>query len=206
MKECMSGIGGNGNDFEGKPDDGSGTAELDVPKRCEDCPYAEGVTREHAADVGLEEERKDVAHACARILLEYVGHTDELQRKLDAVINDVRADVERNKRNITEAAQREIDEITASCPGLTATTAESQSSEGAFRGCNSPVLGEGKCTGRYVSFDRYSPDLAIEQARQAVLALRESLLPDNGDSSEEGEYVTPPHWIKEIRGAGDDES
>lgn len=55
MKECMSGIGENGNDFEGKPDDGSGTTELDVPKRCEGYPYVEGVTREHAADVGLEE-------------------------------------------------------------------------------------------------------------------------------------------------------
>ena len=204
MKERMSGIGGNGNDFEGSPDNRSGAAGLNIPKRCEGCPYAEGVTREHAADVGLEEERKDVAHACARILLEYVGHTDELQRKLDAVINDVRADVERNKRNITEAAQREIDEVTADCPGAAIATAADQSA--GFRGCNSPALDEGKRTGRYVSFDRYSPDLAIEQARQAVLALRESLLPDNGDSSEEGEYVTPPHWIKEIRGASDDES
>ena len=102
----MRGIGENGNDFEGKSDGGSGTAELDVPKRCEGCPYVEGVTREHASDVGLEE---------------------------------------------PEAAQREIDEVTASCPGLTATTAESQSSEGTFRGCNSPVLDEGKRTGRHVS-------------------------------------------------------
>ena len=35
----MSGIGGNGNDFEGKPDDGSGAAGLNIPKRCEGCPY-----------------------------------------------------------------------------------------------------------------------------------------------------------------------
>lgn len=106
----------------------------------------------------------------------------------------------------TEAAQREIDEITASCPGLTATTAESQSSEGAFRGCNSPTLDEGKRTGEYVSSDRYNPDLALEQAWQAISALRRSLLPDNGDNSAEGEYAAPPHWIEEIRGAGDDES
>ena len=108
MKERMSGIGGNGNDFEGKPDSGSGAAELDVPKRCEGCPYVEGVTREHA-------------------------------------------DVDKKIEEATKAAQREIDEVTASCPGLTATTAESQSSEGTFRGCNSPVLDEGKRTGRYVS-------------------------------------------------------
>lgn len=44
MKECVSGIGGDGNDFEGKPDSGSGAAELDVPKRCEGCPYVGGVT------------------------------------------------------------------------------------------------------------------------------------------------------------------
>lgn len=209
MKECMSGIGGNGNDFEGKPDDGSGAAELDVPKRCKGCPYVGGVTREHAADVGLEEKRKDVAHKCARILLEYVEQTAESQRKLDAVINDVRADVERNKRNITEAAQREIDEITADCPGPITATAESRGSEGIiveFRGCDSPALGEGKRTGRYVSFDRYNSDLALEQAWQAVLALRESLLPDNYDGGEEGKYITPPRWIKEIRGASDDKS
>lgn len=108
MKERMSGIGGNGNDFKGKPDSGSGAAELDVPKRCEGCPYVEGVTREHA-------------------------------------------DVDKKIEEATKAAQREIDEVTASCPGLTATTAESQSSEGTFRGCNSPVLDEGKRTGRYVS-------------------------------------------------------
>ena len=113
MKERMSGIGRNGNDFEGKPDSGSGTAELDVPKRCEGCPYVGGVTREHAAAVGLEE---------------------------------------------TEAAQREIDEVTADCPGAAIATEEDQSA--GLRGCNSPVLDEGKRTGRYVSFDRYSPEQA----------------------------------------------
>lgn len=159
MKEFMGGIGENGNDFEGNPDGGIGATGLDVPKRCEGCPYAEGIAREHAATVGLEE---------------------------------------------TKAAQREIDGVTADCPGAAIATAADQSA--GFRGCNSPVLGEGKRTGRYVSFDRYSPDLAIEQARQAVLALRRSLLPDNYDSSEEGEYVTPPHWIKEIRDADDNKS
>ena len=29
MKERMSGMGRNGNDFEGKPDDGSGAAKLE---------------------------------------------------------------------------------------------------------------------------------------------------------------------------------
>lgn len=159
MKEFMGGIGGNGNDFEGNPDGGIGATGLDVPKRCEGCPYAEGIAREHAADVGLEE---------------------------------------------TEAAQREIDGVTADCPGAAIATAADQSA--GFRGCNSPTLDEGKRTGEYVSFDRHNLDLALEQARQAVLALRRSLLPDNGDSSEEGEYVTPPHWINEIRGASDDES
>ena len=100
----MRGIGENGNDFEGKSDGGSGTAELDVPKRCEGCPYVEGVTREHASDVGLEE---------------------------------------------PEAAQREIDEVTADCPGAAIATAADQSA--GFKGCNSPVLDEGKRTGRYVS-------------------------------------------------------
>ena len=100
----MGGIGGNGNDFEGSPDGGIGATGLDVPKRCEGCPYAEGVTREHAADVGLGE---------------------------------------------TEAAQREIDEVTADCPGAAIATAADQSA--GFKGCNSPVLDEGKRTGRYVS-------------------------------------------------------
>ena len=140
MKECVSGIGGDGNDFEGKPDSGSGAAELDVPKRCEGCPYVEGITREHTADVGLEEERKDVTHECARILLEYVEQTAESQKRLDAVIDDVWADVEENKRSITEAAQREIDEVTADCPGAAIATAADQSA--GFRGCNSPAVKE----------------------------------------------------------------
>lgn len=93
MKKRMSGIGGNGNDFEGKPDSGSGATELDVPKRCEGCPYVGGVTREHAAAVGLEE---------------------------------------------TEAAQREIDEVTADCPGAVIATEADQSA--GFRGCNSPAV------------------------------------------------------------------
>lgn len=206
MKECMSGIGGNGNDFEGKPDSGSGTAGLKVSKRCEGCPYVDRVTRKHAADVGLEEERKDVVHRCVSALLQHVKYTDKLQKELDLIVDGVWADVKENKRSITKAAQREIDEITASCPGLTATTAESQSSEGAFRGCNSPALDEGKRTGKYVSFDIYNPDLAMEQVRQAVLALRRNWLPNNYDGSEEGEYATPPHWIEEIRGASDDKS
>jgi hypothetical protein len=56
-----------------------------------------------------------------------------------------------------------------------------------------------------VYFDRYSPDLALEQARQAISVLRASLLPDNDDGGEEGEYVTPLHWIEEIRGADDND-
>ena len=156
MKECMSGIGENGNDFEGKPDSGSGAAELDVPKRCEGCPYVEGVTREHTAAVGLEEERKDVTHECARILLEYVEQTAESQKRLDAVIDDVWADVEENKRSITEEAQREIDEVTADCPGAAISTAANQSA--GFRGCNSPALDEGK----YIT-----PSHCIEEIRGA---------------------------------------
>ena len=104
----------------------------------------------------------------------------------------------------TKAAQREIDGVTADCPGAAIATVADQSA--GFRGCNSSALDEGKRTGEYVSFDRHNLDLALEQARQAVLALRRSLLPDNDDGSEEGKYVTPPHWINEIRGTGDDES
>lgn len=89
----MRGIGENGNDFEGSPDNRSGAAGLNVPKRCEDCPYVEGVTREHTAAVGLEE---------------------------------------------PEAAQREIDEVTADCPGVVIATEADQSA--GFRGCNSPAV------------------------------------------------------------------
>lgn len=158
MKECMSGIGGNGNDFEGKPGGGSGVARLDVPKRCEGCPFVGGVTREHTADVGLEEERKDVVHRCVSALLQYVEYTDRLQNELNLIVDGVRADVEKNKRIITEAAQHEIDKVTADCPGAAIATAADQSA--GFRGCNSPVLDGGKRTGRYVSFDRYSPEQA----------------------------------------------
>ncbi len=155
MKECMSGIGGNGNDFEGKPDGGSGTAGLKVPKQCEGCPYVDGVTREHAAAVGLEEQRKDDAHGFAGIETKaprMSRRAGQSSAEVGSIVDEVSADVDKKIEEATKAAQREIDEVTASCPGLTATTAESQSSEGAFRGCNSPALDEGKCTGRYVSF------------------------------------------------------
>jgi|GEM_PF-3011687 hypothetical protein len=158
MKERMSGIGGNGNDFEGSPDNRSGAAGLNIPKRCEGCPYAEGVTREHAAAVGLEEERKDVVHRCVSALLRHVEHTDKLQKELDLIVDGLWADVKENKRSITKAAQREIDEVTADCPGTAIATAADQSA--GFRECNSPALNEGKCTGRYVSFDRYNPEQA----------------------------------------------
>ena len=114
MKEFYKPTGRNGDSKESDTSLGDGTdsSGVVIPPQCQGCPYVEGVTREHAAAVGLEEGRKDVVH---------------------------------------RSAQREIGEVTASCPGLTATTAESQSSEGAFRGCNSPALDEGKRTGRYVS-------------------------------------------------------
>ena len=203
MKERMSGIGGNGNDFKGKPDSGSGAAELDVPKRCEGCPYVEGVTREHTADVGLEEQRKDDAHGFAGIETKaprMSRRAGQSSAEVGSIVDEVSADVDKKIEEATKAAQREIDEVTADCPGAAIATAADQSA--GFKGCNSPVLDEGKRTGRYVSFDRYSP----EQARQAVLALRASLLPDNYDGGEEGEYVTPPRWIAEIRDADDNKS
>lgn len=163
MKERMSGIGGNGNDFKGKPDSGSGAAELDVPKRCEGCPYVEGVTREHA-------------------------------------------DVDKKIEEATKAAQSEIDEKTADCPGPITAMGESQSVKGAIvevTVCGNSRLHDGeRHTNELVYIERYNP----EEARQAVSALRRSLLPDNDDGSEEGKYVTPPHWIEEIRDADDNKS
>jgi hypothetical protein len=155
MKECMIGIGGNGNDFEGKPDDGSGAAGLKIPKQCKGCPYVEGVASEHAAVVGLEEQRKDDAHGFAGIAtkaLRMPRRAGQSSAEVGSIVDEVSADVDKKIEEATKAAQREIDEVTASCPGLTATTAESQSSEGIFRGCNSPVLDEGKRTGRYCIF------------------------------------------------------
>lgn len=96
MKECMSGIGGNGNDFEGKPDDGSGTAELNVPKRCEDCPYVEGVTRKHTADVGIQEQRKDDAHGFAGIAtkaLRMPRRAGQSSAEVGSIVDEVSADV-----------------------------------------------------------------------------------------------------------------
>lgn len=163
MKECMSGIGGNGNDFEGKPGGGSGVAGLYIPKRCERCPFVGGVTREYTADVGIQEQRKDDAHGFAGIAtkaLRMPRRAGQSSAEAGLIVDEVSSDVDKKIEEATKAAQREIDEVTASCPGLTATTAESQSSEGAFRECNSPALDEGKRTGRYVSFDRYSPEQA----------------------------------------------
>ena len=161
MKECMSGIGGNGNDFEGKPDGGSGTAGLKVPKQCEGCPYVDGVTREHAAAVGLEEQRKDDAHGFAGIAtkaLRMPRCAGQSSAEVGSIVDGVRADVDKKIEEATKAAQCEIDEVTADCPGAAIATEEDRSA--GLRGCNSPVLDEGKRTGRYVPFDRYSPEQA----------------------------------------------
>lgn len=173
------------------------------------CPYAGDIKRRFDTIVDLEKKRIEAANKHACILLAYAGYTDELQEGVGSIVDEVSADAEAIIEEAAKAAQSEIDQVTANCHGPVTATVESRSSEDViveFRGCDSPALNEGKYTGRYVSFDRYNPDLALEQARQAILALRESLLPDNYDGSEEGEYATPPHWIKEIRGVIDDES
>lgn len=205
MKEFYKPTGRNGDSKESDTSLGDGTdsSGVVIPPQCQGCPYVEGVTREHAADVGLEEGRKDVVHGCVSALLQHVKYTGELQNEFDLIVDGLQADVEKNKRIITEAAQCEIDEVTADCPGAVIATEADQSA--GFRGCNSPVLDEGKRTGRCVSFDRYSPE-QVWQAVLALLVLRASLLPDNYDGNEEGKYATPPRWIEEARGVDEDES
>lgn len=205
MKERMSGIGGNGNDFEGKPDDGSGAAGLKVPKRCEGCPFVGGVTREYTADVGIQEQRKDDAHGFAGIAtkaLRMPRRAGQSSAEAGLIVDEVSSDVDKKIEEATKAAQREIDEITADCRGVS-TDIKDQNNGDVIESiaCNSPVLGDGeKDTGKVV--DRYNPN----KAQQAVLALRASLLPDNYDGGEEGKYITPPHCIEEIRGVDEDES
>ena len=201
----MIGIGGNGNDFEGKPDDGSGAAELDVPKRCEGCFFVTRVRDCLAATVGIQEQRKDDAHGFAGIAtkaLRMPRRAGQSSAQAGSIVDEVSADVGKEIKKATEEAQRIIDEITADCRGVS-TDIKDQNNGDVIESaaCNSPVLGDGeKDAGKVV--DRYNPN----KARQAVLALRRSLLPDNGDSSEEGEYVTPPRWIAEIRDADDNKS
>lgn len=209
MKECMRGTGGSSGNFEGNADDGSGTSGLNIPERCVGCPYAKFVEGKLNATVKLQRSRETTTRDCAGIFLENFEHTDESLREIGSIVDKTSADAEAIIEKAAKAAQSEIDQVTANCHGPVTATVESRSSEGTvvkFVGCDSPTLDGGKRTGEYVSFDRHNLDLALEHARQAVLALRRSLLPDNGDSSEEGEYITPPHWIEEIRGAGDDES
>lgn len=209
MKECMRGTGGSSGNFEGKPDDGSGTSGLNIPGRCVGCPYAGDIKRRFDTIVDLEKKRIEAANKHACILLAYAGYTDELQEGVGSIVDEVSADAEAIIEEAAKAAQSEIDQVTANCHGPVTATVESRSSEGTvveFVGCDSPTLDEGKRTGEYVSFDRHNPGLALEQARQAISALRRSLLPDNDDGSEEGKYVTPPHWIEEIRDADDNKS
>ena len=209
MKECMRGTGGSSGNFEGNADDGSGTSGLNIPERCVGCPYAKFVEGKLNATVKLQRSRETTTRDCAGIFLENFEHTDESLREIGSIVDKTSADAEAIIEEAAKAAQSEIDQVTANCHGPVTATVESRSSEGTvveFVGCDSPTLDGGKRTGEYVSSDRYNPDLALEQAWQAISALRRSLLPDNGDNSAEGEYAAPPHWIEEIRGAGDDES
>lgn len=81
-----------------------------------------------------------MAHRCVSALLQCVEYTDKLQKELDLIVDDVRAGVKENKRSITKAAQREIDEVIAGCPGAVIATEADQSA--GFRGCNSPAVKE----------------------------------------------------------------
>lgn len=203
MKERMSGTGGNGNDFEGKPD-GSGAAELGVPKRCEGCFFVTRVRDCLAATVGIQEQRKDDAHGFAGIAtkaLRMPRRAGQSSAEADSIVDEVSSDVDKKIEEATKAAQCIIDQITAGCRGVS-TDIKDQNNGDVIEStaCNSPVLGDGeKDAGKVV--DRYNPN----KAQQAVLTLRASLLPDNYDGGEEGKYVTPPHWIEEVRGADDDD-
>ena len=157
------------------------------------------------ATVGTEKQRMDDVYGFAGIAtkaLRVSRRAGQSSARADSVVDKVSCDVKKKIEEAAREAQCIIDEITADCRGVS-TDMEYQNNGDVIESttCNSPALGGGeKDAGKVVV--RYNP----KQARQAVLALRESLLPNNDDGSEEGEYAAPPHWIEEIRGASDDES
>ena len=154
MKEFYKPTGRNGDSKESDASLGDGTdsSGVVIPPQCQGCPYVDGVTREHAAAVGLEEQRKDDAHGFAGIETKaprMSRRAGQSSAEVGSIVDEVSADVDKKIEEATKAAQREIDEVTADCPGAAIATAADQSA--GFKGCNSPVLDEGKRTGRYVS-------------------------------------------------------
>ena len=91
----------------------------------------------------MEEQRKDDVHGFAGIAtkaLRVPRCAGQSSAELGSIVDGVWADVDKKIEEATKAAQREIDEVTADCPGAAIATAADQSA--GFRGCNSPAVKE----------------------------------------------------------------
>lgn len=216
MKEFYKPTGGNGDNKESDASLGDGTdpSGVVIPKRCQDCPYANYI--KDSSTEGTKDKTPGIgALEFARNALENPGCTNEFTERLGSTTDGVLKELnsifseEVDKNNDNEAsdilkAQSEIDKATKGCTGPLTTKIPAPVpdigagpiAELTLTMCDSPALYGDKPARN----DTYDPEEAREQY---ISGLRGALQPvDDGEDYS----VTSRHLIKKIRDADDNKS
>ena len=217
MKEFYKPTGRNGDNKESDASLGDGTdpSGVVIPKRCQDCPYANYI--KDSSTEGTKDKTPGIgALEFARNALENPGCTNEFTERLGSTTDGVLKELnsifseEVDKNNDNEAsdilkAQSEIDKVTEGCTGPLTTKIPAPVpgigigpiAELTLTICDSPVLYGDKPARN----DTYDPEKA---RKQYISGLRGAL--QSVDDGEEDYSVTSRRLIKEIRDADDDKS
>ena len=221
MKEFYKPTGGNGDNKESDASLGDGTdpSGVVIPKRCQDCPYANYI--KDSSTEGTKDKTPGIgALEFARNALESSGCTNEFPERLGSTANEVLEelnsifDEEVDKNNNNKAsdvleAQSEIDKATKGCTGPLTTKIPAPVpgigigpiAELTLTMCDSPALHGDERIDKPVCGDTHNPEEAREQY---IFGLRGALQPV--DDGEEDYSVTSQGLIKEIRDADDNKS
>ena len=214
MKEFYKPTGGNGDNKESDASLGDGTdpSVVVIPKRCQDCPYANYI--KDSSTEGTKDKTPGIgALEFARNALESSGCTNEFPERLGSTANEVLEglnsildeEVDNNKASDVLKTQSEIDKATKGCTGPLTTKipapvpgiGASPIAELTLTMCDSPTLYGDKP----VCDDTHDPEKA---RKQYISGLRGALQPV--DDGEEDYSVTSRRLIKEIRDADDNKS
>lgn len=214
MKEFYKPTGRNGDNKESDASLGDGTdpSGVVIPKRCQDCPYANYI--KDSSTEGTKDKTPGIgALEFARNALESSGCTNEFTGRLGSTADEVLEGLNsifdekvnrNNKASGVLEAQSEIDKVTKGCTGPLTTKipvpGTGYIAEFELKMCDSPTLYGDERIDRPVCDDTHDPEKA---RKQYISGLRGALQPvDDGEDYS----VTSQGLIEEIRDADDDES
>lgn len=210
MKEFYKPTGRNGDNKESDASLGDGTdpSGVVIPKRCQDCPYANYI--KDSSTEGTKDKTPGIgALEFARNALESSGCTNEFTGRLGSTADEVLEGLNsifdekvnrNNKASGVLEAQSEIDKVTKGCTGPLTTKipvpGTGYIAEFELTMCDSPTLYGDKP----VCDDTHDPE---EAWKQYISGLRGALQPvDDGEDYS----VTSQGLIEEIRDADDNKS